>query len=88
MSTSTTAQSIAMPRHTIGSTFAQALGATARVISAVDNTARILEETTGTLADKATQWRETSKIADAIVHNQLMADYKDQAQKLGIQVDF
>lgn len=86
MSNNTTAQSsVAMPRHTIGSTFAQALGATARVISAVDNTARILEETTGTLADKATQWRETSKIADAIVHNQLMADYRAQAEELGIK---
>lgn len=72
-------------RHTIGSTFTQLLGATSSVIAAVHNTALVAEHTTGTLADKAENWRESSKIADAIEHNKLMADYKAQAQELGLQ---
>lgn len=71
-------------RHTIGTTFAQLLGATSSVIAMVDNTAKIGEHVTGTLSDKAENWRESSKIADAIEHNQLMASYNKQAQELGL----
>ena len=73
------------PRHTIGSTFSQLLGATSSIIAAVDNTAKIAEHTTGTLADKAQNWRETSAIADAITHNQLLAELRAQAEELGIE---
>ena len=72
-------------RHTIGSTFTQLLGATSSVIAMVDNTAKIGEHVTGTLADKAYNWRESSKIIDAIEHNNLMAQYEEQAKQLGIQ---
>lgn len=72
-------------RHTIGSTFAQLLGATSSVISAVDNTAKVAEHVTGTLADKAANWRESSRIIDAIEHNDLMREYQEQAAALGIQ---
>lgn len=72
-------------RHTIGSTFSQLLGATSSVIAMVDNTAKIGEHVTGTLADKAQNWRESSKIIDAIEHNNLMAQYEEQAKQLGIQ---
>lgn len=72
-------------RHTIGSTFAQLLGATSSVIAAVDNTAKIAEHVTGTLADKAENWRDSSKVIDAINHNQLMATYNAQAKDLGLQ---
>lgn len=75
------------PRHTIGSTFSQLLGATSSVIAAVDNTAKIAEHTTGTLADKAENWRESSRVIDAINHNELMAQYNAQAKELGINVD-
>ena len=51
----------------------------------VDNTAKIGEHVTGTLADKAYNWRESSKIIDAIEHNNLMAQYEAQAKQLGIQ---
>ncbi len=71
-------------RHTIGTTFAQLLGATSSVIAMVDNTAKIGEHVTGTLADKAENWRESSKIIDAIEHNKLMKQYADQAQALGL----
>lgn len=71
-------------RHTIGSTFSQLLGATSSVISAVDNTAKIAEHVTGTLADKAYNWRESSKVIDAIEHNELMAEYQEQMKELGL----
>ena len=51
----------------------------------VDNTAKIGDHVTGTLADKAYNWRESSKIIDAIEHNNLMAQYEEQAKQLGIQ---
>lgn len=71
-------------RHTIGSTFSQLLGATSSIIAAVDNTAKVAEHVTGTLADKAENWRDSSRVIDAINHNQLMATYNDQAKQLGI----
>ena len=72
-------------RHTIGSTFSQLLGATSSIIAAVDNTAKIAEHTTGTLADKAENWRESSRVIDAINHNQLMHTYSEQAKALGLE---
>ena len=71
-------------RHTIGTTFTQLLGATSSIIAMVDNTAKIGEHVTGTLADKAQNWRESSKIIDAIEHNNLMSQYNEQAAKLGL----
>ena len=72
-------------RHTIGSTFSQLLGATSSVIAAVDNTAKVAEHVTGTLADKAENWRESSRVIDAINHNQLMHTYSEQAKALGLE---
>lgn len=71
-------------RHTIGTTFTQLLGATSSIIAAVDNTAKVAEHVTGTLADKAENWRESSRIADAIEHNKLIDALNTQAQELGI----
>lgn len=83
--TATAQQQPEAKRHTLGSTFSQILGATSSVIAMVDNTAKIGEHVTGTLADKAENWRESSKVIDAIEHNQLMAQYHAQALELGIK---
>lgn len=85
MATNQSNQQAQAQRHTIGTTFTQLLGATSSVIAAVDNTAKVAEHVTGTLADKAENWRESSRIADAIEHNKLLAQLNDQAQELGIQ---
>lgn len=82
---STATQQPQLQRHTIGDTFKRVLGATNSVIAMVDNTAKIGEHVTGTLADKAYNWRESSKVIDAIEHNNLMAQYNEQAKQLGIQ---
>lgn len=60
------------------------LGTVISALNAVNNTARVVEHTTGILADKAERYREQVTIADAITHNQLMADYNKQAQELGL----
>lgn len=54
-------------------------------LNAANNTARLAEHTTGILADKAERYREQVTIADAITHNQLMADYQKQAKELGLE---
>lgn len=72
-------------RHTIGTVFGQGLGAISSCIAMVDNAAKIGENVTGTLADKSANWREASRIADAIQHNELMAQYNEQAKELGLQ---
>lgn len=60
------------------------LGTAISSLNAVNNAARLIEHTTGILADKAERYREQVTIADAITHNQLMADYNKQAQELGL----
>ena len=60
------------------------LGTAISSLNAVNNAARLVEHTTGILADKAERYREQVTIADAITHNQLMADYQKQAQELGL----
>ena len=60
------------------------LGTAISSLNAVNNAARLVEHTTGILADKAERYREQVTIADAITHNQLMADYNKQAQELGL----
>lgn len=80
----TSAKATQPQRHTIGTTFSQMLGATSSIIAMVDNTAKIGEHVTGTLADKAENWRESSRIIDAIEHNELMAQYQEQAKALGL----
>ena len=60
------------------------LGTAISSLNAVNNAARLIEHTTGILADKAERYREQVTIADAITHNQLMADYNNQAQELGL----
>lgn len=60
------------------------LGTAISTLNAVNNAARLVEHTTGILADKAERYREQVTIADAITHNQLMADYNNQARTLGI----
>ena len=60
------------------------LGTAISALNAVNNTARLVEHTTGILADKAERYREQVTIADAITHNQLMAEYNKQAQELGL----
>ena len=62
------------------------LGTVISTLNAVNNTARLLEHTTGILADKAERYREQVSIADAITHNQLMAEYQRQAQLLGLDL--
>ena len=62
------------------------LGTVISALNAVNNTARLVEHTTGILADKAERYREQISIADAITHNQLMAEYNQQAQALGIDL--
>lgn len=61
-----------------------ALGTLISTLNGVNNTARLVEHTTGILADKAERYREQVTIADAITHNQLMADYNKQAKELGL----
>jgi hypothetical protein len=53
-------------------------------LRAVGNVARALEHSTGVLADKAERYREQVSIADAIEHNQLMAELNQQAKELGL----
>lgn len=53
-------------------------------LRAVGNVARALEHSTGVLADKAERYREQVSIADAIEHNQLMAELQQQAHELGL----
>lgn len=90
MSTNTTQaaspvrQQQAQVKPTIGSTFGNILTAVNSSLSAVNNTALILDNVTGALADKSARYREQSAIADAITHNQLMAEYENQAKKLGL----
>lgn len=60
------------------------LGTAISSLNAVNNAARLVEHTTGILADKAERYREQVTIADAITHNQLMSDYQKQAQELGL----
>ena len=60
------------------------LGTVISTLNAINNTARVLEHTTGILADKAERYREQVSIQDAITHNQLMSDYRKQAQELGL----
>ena len=60
------------------------LGTVISALNAVNNTARLVEHTTGILADKAERYREQVSIADAITHNKLMAEYQNQARELGI----
>lgn len=62
------------------------LGTVISALNAVNNTARLVEHTTGILADKAERYREQISIADAITHNQLMAEYASQARELGIDI--
>ena len=62
------------------------LGTVISALNAVNNTARLVEHTTGILADKAERYREQISIADAITHNQLMAEYNQQAIALGIDL--
>lgn len=62
------------------------LGTVISALNAVNNTARLVEHTTGILADKAERYREQISIADAITHNQLMAEYAAQAKELGIDI--
>ena len=61
------------------------LGTVISALNAVNNTARLVEHTTGILADKAERYREQVSIADAIVHNKLMAEYQNQARELGLE---
>lgn len=60
------------------------LGTIISGLNAINNTARVVEHTTGILADKAERYREQVSIADAITHNQLMAEYQKQAKELGL----
>lgn len=60
-------------------------GTVISALNAVNNTAKLVEHTTGILADKAERYREQITIADAITHNKLMADYQRQAAELGIE---
>ena len=62
------------------------LGTVVSALNAVNNTARLVEHTTGILADKAERYREQISISDAITHNQLMAEYQRQAQLLGLDL--
>lgn len=62
------------------------LGTAISALNAVNNTARLVEHTTGILADKAERYREQVSIADAITHNNLMAAYNQQAAELGIKL--
>ena len=62
------------------------LGTVISTLNAVNNTARLLEHTTGILADKAERYREQVSIADAITHNQLMAEYHNKAKELGLDL--
>jgi hypothetical protein len=73
-------------RPTIGSTFTNILGATNSLINAVNNTAKTVENVTGVMADKSENFRETSKIADTIKHNQMLDLLNKQAAALGIDV--
>lgn len=61
------------------------LGTVISALNAVNNTARLVEHTTGILADKAERYREQVSIADAITHNKLMAEYQNQAKELGLE---
>ena len=60
------------------------LGSLVSGLNMVHNTFRAGEHVTGILADKAERYREQVTIADAITHNQLMADYNKQAEELGL----
>lgn len=62
------------------------LGTVISALNAVNNTARLVEHTTGILADKAERYREQISISDAITHNQLMAQYKAEAAQYGIEI--
>ena len=62
------------------------LGTVVSALNAVNNTARLVEHTTGILADKAERYREQISISDAITHNQLMAQYKKEAADYGIDI--
>lgn len=63
-----------------------ALGTVISTLNSVNNTARLVEHTTGILADKAERYREQVNIQDAIIHDQLMATYLKQAADLNIQI--
>lgn len=63
-----------------------ALGTVISTLNAVNNTARIVEHTTGILADKAERYRAQVAIADAITHNDIMALYEKQAKDLGLDI--
>ena len=55
-------------------------------LNAINNTARVLEHTTGALADKAERFRAQIHIQDSIKHNTLMAQYQQQAADLGLNI--
>ncbi len=62
------------------------LGTVISALNAVNNTARLVEHTTGILADKAERYREQVHIRDTITHNKLMKKLHDQAEEYGIQL--
>ena len=84
MTTANKPQAVAPSAVTFSDVKNTSLGTVISVLNGVNNSARLLEHTTGILADKAERYREQVTIADAITHNQLMADYNKQAKELGL----